>query len=129
MRQALLPILVSSLLLVSRESLGARLPDFDGPGESGLSLQLRLAPWGEEGDPREWPLAAPSSLPLLRSPIRGSPAGGEPRRRLPKLKRNQPPLSIDLTFHLLRLVLAEARAQRQQEQAEENRHLFDSLGK
>ncbi|XP_006880653.1 PREDICTED: urocortin [Elephantulus edwardii] len=44
-------------------------------------------------------------------------------------RRDDPPLSIDLTFHLLRTLLELARTQSQRERAEQNRLIFDSVGK
>ncbi|XP_008582878.1 PREDICTED: urocortin [Galeopterus variegatus] len=44
-------------------------------------------------------------------------------------RRDNPPLSIDLTFHLLRSLLELARTQSQRERAEQNRIIFDSVGK
>ncbi|KAI5125088.1 Urocortin [Manis pentadactyla] len=44
-------------------------------------------------------------------------------------RRDDPPLSIDLTFHLLRTLLELARTQSQRERAEQNRIIFDSVGK
>ncbi|XP_063086954.1 urocortin [Cavia porcellus] len=44
-------------------------------------------------------------------------------------RRDDPPLSIDLTFHLLRTLLELARTQSQRERAEQNRVIFDSVGK
>ncbi|XP_002757988.1 urocortin [Callithrix jacchus] len=46
-----------------------------------------------------------------------------------RLRRDNPPLSIDLTFHLLRTLLELARTQSQRERAEQNRIIFDSVGK
>lgn len=57
-----------------------------------------------------------------RFPRRWAVAGERPRR-------DDPPLSIDLTFHLLRALLELARAQSQRERAEQNRIIFDSVGK
>ncbi|XP_055981365.1 protein Mpv17 isoform X3 [Sorex fumeus] len=57
-----------------------------------------------------------------RFPRRWGAAGERPRR-------DDPPLSIDLTFHLLRALLELARTQSQRERAEQNRILFDSVGK
>ncbi|XP_054851866.1 urocortin [Eublepharis macularius] len=137
MRRAPLPMLLASLLLVSQAPFGAgRVPDFDGNAESGLSLRLLLL--GEDRA-SQWPLSPPLPAPghdvaalVVRSLIRAGPAG-ELRRRLSelseRLKRHEPPLSIDLTFHLLRQMLEISRAQSQQEQAEQNRIYFDSLGK
>lgn len=53
----------------------------------------------------------------------GSATAGE------RPRRDDPPLSIDLTFHLLRTLLELARTQSQRERAEQNRILFDSVGK
>lgn len=53
----------------------------------------------------------------------GSGTSGERQRR------DDPPLSIDLTFHLLRTLLELARTQSQRERAEQNRIIFDSVGK
>nr|XP_056708986.1 urocortin [Euleptes europaea] len=128
MSRAPLPLLVASLLLLSGASLAAgRVPDLDGGSsgrERGLSLRLRLRLLSGEGRAPQRPPAAPG------------PEGAAPgvlRRRLPelseRLKRHEPPLSIDLTFHLLRQMLEISRAQSQQEQAEQNRLLFDALGK
>ncbi|XP_044117826.1 urocortin [Neovison vison] len=44
-------------------------------------------------------------------------------------RRDDPPLSIDLTFHLLRTLLELARTQSQRERAEQNRIIFESVGK
>ena len=52
----------------------------------------------------------------------GTP-GGERQRR------DDPPLSIDLTFHLLRTLLELARTQSQRERAEQNRIILHSVGK
>ncbi|XP_036026254.1 urocortin [Onychomys torridus] len=53
----------------------------------------------------------------------GSGSAGERQRR------DDPPLSIDLTFHLLRTLLELARTQSQRERAEQNRIILDSVGK
>ncbi|XP_077185304.1 urocortin [Paroedura picta] len=142
MKRALsLPMLVAVLLLVWRAPLGAAgIPDFDGNGERGLSLRVRLLPWAEERSPR-WPLAPPAvaseagrdGAALAAPPLPRADPARELRRRLAelsqRLKRHEPPLSIDLTFHLLRHMLEISRAQSQQEQAQHNRLLFDALGK
>ncbi|XP_032764473.1 urocortin [Rattus rattus] len=54
-------------------------------------------------------------------------AGSEPAGE--RQRRDDPPLSIDLTFHLLRTLLELARTQSQRERAEQNRIIFDSVGK
>ncbi|KAF7657377.1 hypothetical protein LDENG_00028180 [Lucifuga dentata] len=46
------------------------------------------------------------------------------------LKRNdEPPLSIDLTFHLLRNMIQMAKMESQKEQAQLNRKVLDEIGK
>ncbi|XP_048339118.1 urocortin [Sphaerodactylus townsendi] len=138
MKRVPLPILVASLLLVSGSSLGAgRVPDFDGNAESGLSLRLRRLLLGEDRAPRS-PLAPPLPAPghdealAARSLVRAGPPG-ELRRRLrelsERLKRQQPVVPMDPTFRILLLMLEIARAESQREQAEQNRLIFDSVGK
>ncbi|XP_038607187.1 urocortin [Tachyglossus aculeatus] len=56
-------------------------------------------------------------------------AGGQPGLGPERPKRGEPPLSIDLTFHLLRTLLELARTQSQRERAEQNRLIFDTVGK
>ncbi|XP_037986407.1 urocortin [Motacilla alba alba] len=44
-------------------------------------------------------------------------------------RRDEPPLSIDLTFHLLRHLLLLARAQSQRARADSNRRILDAVGR
>lgn len=136
MRRAQLPSLLASLLLlVLQVSLGARpAVDLEGSAESDLTLRLRFPEENRAGSRQPLqPVPEPdvASL-LLRSLHRLSPEG-ELRRRFAelsdRLKRHEPPLSIDLTFHLLRHMMEISRAQSQQAQAELNRQLLDSVGK
>ncbi|XP_013918054.1 PREDICTED: urocortin [Thamnophis sirtalis] len=136
MRRAQLPSLLASLLLLLLQvSLGARPAlDLEGSAESDLTLRLRFPEENRDGSGqtlRSAPEPDVASL-LLRSLHRLSPEG-ELRRRLAelsdRLKRHEPPLSIDLTFHLLRHMMEISRAQSQQAQAELNRQLLDSVGK
>ncbi|XP_066445230.1 urocortin [Eleutherodactylus coqui] len=46
-----------------------------------------------------------------------------------RLKREDPPISIDLTYHILRHMIDIAKTQNQKHQAEQNRIIFDSVGK
>ncbi|XP_070802798.1 urocortin [Pituophis catenifer annectens] len=134
MRRAQLPSLLASLLLlVLQVSLGARpAVDLEGSAESDLRLWFPEENRAGSRQPLQ-PVPEPdvASL-LLRSLHRLSPEG-ELRRRLAelsdRLKRHEPPLSIDLTFHLLRHMMEISRAQSQQAQAELNRQLLDSVGK
>ncbi|XP_045700658.1 urocortin [Phyllostomus hastatus] len=64
-----------------------------------------------------------------RLPRRPGTGGWGPGTSGERPRRDDPPLSIDLTFHLLRTLLEMARTQSQRERAEQNRILFDSVGK
>ncbi|XP_075267558.1 urocortin [Opisthocomus hoazin] len=46
-----------------------------------------------------------------------------------RTRRDEPPLSIDLTFHLLRHLLLLARAQSQRARADSNRLILDAVGR
>ncbi|XP_063160506.1 urocortin [Candoia aspera] len=136
MRRARLPSLLASLLLlVSQVSLGARpAADLEGSAESDLSLRLRLSEENRDGPRRPLqPAPEPGVAKLLVRSLHRLAPEGELRRRLAelsdRLKRHEPPLSIDLTFHLLRHMMEISRVQSQQAQAELNRQLLDSVGK
>ncbi|XP_025723382.1 urocortin [Callorhinus ursinus] len=64
-----------------------------------------------------------------RFPRRAGPDRWESRTAGERPRRDDPPLSIDLTFHLLRTLLELARTQSQRERAEQNRIIFESVGK
>ncbi|XP_064506914.1 urocortin [Pseudopipra pipra] len=99
MRRALLTL----LLLLARSPPVAALPaTTDG--------SVPAAGIGARGRPL-WPPLAP-------------PAPGQWRGR-----RDEPPLSIDLTFHLLRHLLLLARAQSQRARADSNRRILDAVGR
>ncbi|XP_055005692.1 urotensin 1 [Boleophthalmus pectinirostris] len=114
------PRLLSSLLLVS--SLPRLL----------LLLVSSVAP------PRR-PAAPPALPPAAAPPAPRSPAPGPPAVALEtddeafggseKSRRDEPPLSIDLTFHLLRNMIHMAKVQSQREQALINRKVMDEVGK
>ncbi|KAL7872211.1 hypothetical protein SRHO_G00071940 [Serrasalmus rhombeus] len=56
--------------------------------------------------------------------------GGSPEELVGFSKRSEePPISIDLTFHLLRNMIEMARIENQREQAELNRKYLDEVGK
>ncbi|XP_006273665.1 urocortin [Alligator mississippiensis] len=84
-------------------------------------------------------LLLPSLLLLLALlPPDGAAHGDSGREREPgpgpgpgpgRTRREEPPLSIDLTFHLLRHMLRLARTQSQRAQAEQNRLVLDAVGK
>jgi corticotropin-releasing hormone len=68
-------------------------------------------------------------LPLLEE--QRAPEEGNSLEEFVELtKRNDdPPISIDLTFHLLRNMIEMARIESQKEQAELNRKYLDEVGK
>ncbi|XP_075391951.1 urocortin [Tenrec ecaudatus] len=95
----------------SREAAGVREASLHwSPGQSGGAGALLL-------------------LLAERFPRSGGPGRWGPRAKEERPRRDDPPLSIDLTFHLLRTLLELARTQSQRERAEQNRILFDSVGK
>ncbi|XP_062344308.1 urocortin [Cinclus cinclus] len=100
MRRALLTLLL--LLAPIPPPAAARPATTDG--------SMPAAPIGAQDHPLWPPLAPPPS---------------EPWRR----RRDEPPLSIDLTFHLLRHLLLLARAQSQRARADSNRRILDAVGR
>ncbi|KAM6433473.1 urocortin [Rhynochetos jubatus] len=65
------------------------------------------------------------ALPAAREWPPLAPVAAEPWRA----RRDEPPLSIDLTFHLLRHLLLLARAQSQRARADTNRLILDAVGR
>ncbi|XP_004602477.1 corticoliberin [Sorex araneus] len=71
----------------------------------------------------------------LDSPARPAQSRAEParlgRQEAPERERRseEPPISLDLTFHLLREVLEMARAEQLAQQAHSNRKLMEIIGK
>ncbi|XP_037668641.1 urocortin [Choloepus didactylus] len=126
MRRAGRAALLAALLLVaqlrpgssrwSREAAEAGVPD--------PSLRWSPGAPSQGGRARALLLLLAESIPRRGEPgRRGSGTAGE------RPRRDDPPLSIDLTFHLLRTLLELARTQSQRERAEQNRIIFDSVGK
>ncbi|NXL87687.1 CRF protein, partial [Alectura lathami] len=70
--------------------------------------------------------AAAQQLQQLESPEEGE-AEGEAVER--EKRSEEPPISLDLTFHLLREVLEMARAEQLAQQAHSNRKLMEIIGK
>nr|XP_004669434.1 urocortin [Jaculus jaculus]XP_045006669.1 urocortin [Jaculus jaculus] len=114
--------LLVALLLLAQPHLGSSQQSPAAVAEAGVQdPNLRWSPGA-----RNQGGGARALLLLLaeRFPRRwAAAAGGE------RLRRDDPPLSIDLTFHLLRTLLELARTQSQRERAEQNRIIFDSVGK
>ncbi|XP_062407002.1 urotensin 1 [Sardina pilchardus] len=81
------------------------------------------------------PLSADGLAHLTRSltprvEVRSSEEGNSLEDLVELSKRNDdPPISIDLTFHLLRNMIEMARIENQREQAELNRKYLDEVGK
>ncbi|XP_074010154.1 urocortin [Numenius arquata] len=101
MRRALLTL----LLLLARPPLAVARPVRpDG------SVPAAAAGAEERGRPLWPPLAGPPPEPW-------------------RARRDEPPLSIDLTFHLLRHLLLLARAQSQRARADSNRIILDAVGR
>ncbi len=147
MKPAPLLLLLSSVLLSSHLRPAAGRPRIlpgwlDGSGRLQTQqleeILLRAAAAAAAGD------SSASALPgdnLLRFLQRRNP---DPLRLLPTeeeneeavrtvaqlLKRSEePPLSIDLTFHLLRNMIQMAKMESQREQAQLNRKVLDEVGK
>ncbi|KAF1555104.1 Corticoliberin, partial [Eudyptes chrysocome] len=75
--------------------------------------------------------AAMQQLQQLPERSLGSPEAGEAEgEAVEREKRSEePPISLDLTFHLLREVLEMARAEQLAQQAHSNRKLMEIIGK
>ncbi|XP_061418661.1 corticoliberin-like [Lethenteron reissneri] len=58
----------------------------------------------------------------------GAVEGGESDER-PAKRSDEPPISLDLTFHLLREVLEMAKAEQLAQQAHTNRQIMENIGK
>uniref|UniRef100_A0A8C3SA60 Corticotropin releasing hormone n=1 Tax=Chelydra serpentina TaxID=8475 RepID=A0A8C3SA60_CHESE len=75
------------------------------------------------------PAAAAASAPLPPG-FPQPPPSLLPREAMEREKRSEePPISLDLTFHLLREVLEMARAEQLAQQAHSNRKLMEIIGK
>ncbi|XP_075271377.1 corticoliberin [Opisthocomus hoazin] len=96
---------------------------------------LRLGNLGRrpEGSPPAGPAGQPdaSAGDVFRAAVPGSPEEGEAEgEAVEREKRSEePPISLDLTFHLLREVLEMARAEQLAQQAHSNRKLMEIIGK
>lgn len=75
------------------------------------------------GNSREHALRRASGSPAFPSPNKLEELVGFTKRN------DDPPISIDLTFHLLRNMIEMARIENQREQAELNRKFLDEVGK
>ncbi|KAM9201572.1 urocortin [Dugong dugon] len=118
--------LLAALLLLAQLQPGSSRwsPEAAAAGVQGPSLRWSPGTRGQSG-------GAGALLLLLAERFRRR-AGSGPwgsRTASERRRRDDPPLSIDLTFHLLRTLLQLARSESQRERAEQNRIVFDSVGK
>ncbi|XP_031451831.1 urocortin [Phasianus colchicus] len=92
-----------------------------------LCRPFPAAPRPARPDGHDGPDVPGSGIPAAegRSEVLWPPLPAEPWRA----RRDDPPLSIDLTFHLLRHLLLLARAQSQRARADTNRRILDAVGR
>lgn len=127
MKQAARAALLGALLLLAQLRPGSSQWNSAAAAAAGLrDPNLRWSP-----GTRSQGGGARALLLLLaeRFPHRVWPGRRGPETESERLRRDDPPLSIDLTFHLLRTLLELARTQSQRQRAEQNRIIFDSVGK
>lgn len=124
MRQAGRAALLAALLLLLQLCPGNSQRSPKAAGIQDSSLRWSPGARNQGGGARALLLLLAERFPRRAGSSRWEPgtAGERPRR-------DNPPLSIDLTFHLLRTLLELARTQSQRERAEQNRIIFDSVGK
>ncbi|XP_074083238.1 urocortin [Macrotis lagotis] len=125
-RTALLAALLLLLVQLRLGSGGLGLLEAGSPPDKGLDRSWRWSPRSQAGGARALLLLLTERFPRLAA---GTGTLSSPLGYQPKSKRDEPSLSIDLTFHLLRTLLELARTQSQRERAEQNRLIFDSVGK
>ncbi|XP_042681955.1 urocortin [Centrocercus urophasianus] len=92
-----------------------------------LCRPFPAAPRPARPDGPDGPDVPGSGIPAAegRSEALWPPLPAEPWRA----RRDDPPLSIDLTFHLLRHLLLLARAQSERARADTNRRILDAVGR
>ncbi|KAL2773710.1 urocortin preproprotein [Daubentonia madagascariensis] len=126
MRQAGRAALLVALLLLAqlRSGISQWSPEAAAAGVQDPSLRWSPGARTQGGGARALLL-----LLAERFPRRGGHSGWGSATAGERPRRDNPPLSIDLTFHLLRTLLELSRTQSQRERAEQNRIIFDSVGK
>ncbi|CAD7676460.1 unnamed protein product [Nyctereutes procyonoides] len=118
--------LLMALLLLAQLRPGSSQWSREAAAAGVRDPRLRWSPGArnQDGGARALLLLLAERYPRRAGPGRwGSRTAGE------RPRRDDPPLSIDLTFHLLRTLLELARTQSQRERAEQNRIIFESVGK
>lgn len=126
MKQGGRAALLVALLLLAQLHLGSSQWSPETAAARVRDPSLRWSPGArnQDGGARALLLLLAERFPRRAGPGRwGSRTAGE------RPRRDDPPLSIDLTFHLLRTLLELARTQSQRERAEQNRIIFESVGK
>ncbi|KAG7250329.1 hypothetical protein CRUP_011139 [Coryphaenoides rupestris] len=108
-------------------------PTAAGPTGSDLLLWPRHHHHGPPASPATAAAATVNGalqLQLSRRKVAGEREREEEEDSAEKEKRSDdPPISVDLTFHLLREVLEMARAEQLAQQASDNRRMMDIFGK
>ncbi|XP_053316728.1 urocortin [Spea bombifrons] len=106
---------------------------FQQEAEGDPQVQLRLSKGSPSSDRQVPPQELGPVLSFLGTLFQETSPNESPKSLLEmfsdRLKREDPPISIDLTFHILRHMIEIAKTQNQNKQAEQNRIIFDSVGK
>ncbi|XP_077630230.1 urocortin [Crocuta crocuta] len=126
MRQAGRTLLLAALLLLAQLRPGS---SQWSPGAAAAGVRDPSLRWSPGARNQDGGARALLLLLAERFPRRAGPGGWGSRTSGERPRRDDPPLSIDLTFHLLRTLLELARTQSQRERAEQNRIIFESVGK
>ncbi|XP_054332148.1 urocortin [Pongo pygmaeus] len=129
MRQAGRAALLAVLLLLVQLCPGSSQGNPEAAGVQDPSLRWSPGARNQGGGARALLLLLAEHFPRRAGPGRWGPGRWGPGTAGERPRRDNPPLSIDLTFHLLRTLLELARTQSQRERAEQNRIIFDSVGK
>ncbi|XP_078101045.1 corticoliberin-like, partial [Sander vitreus] len=97
----------------------------------GEEFSLRLGGGSAASSPSFPPSSSSSAVnvALLRLTQRLLQVHAEQQEEEKEKRSEEPPISLDLTFHLLREVLQMARAEQQAQQADSNRRMMDTAGK
>ncbi|XP_028987760.1 corticoliberin-like [Betta splendens] len=96
----------------------------------GEEFSLRLGGGAAPNLPSSSALGNPVLLQLTQRLLQPQTVRQHQEEEEEKEKRSdEPPISLDLTFHLLREVLEMARAEQMAQQADSNRKLMDDFGK
>ncbi|XP_012643715.1 urocortin [Microcebus murinus] len=128
MRQAGLTALLAALLLLAQLRSGS---SHWSPAAAAAAARVQdpSLRWNPRAQTQGGGARALLLLLAERFPRRSGSGGWGSTTTGERPRRDNPPLSIDLTFHLLRTLIELSRTQSQRERAEQNRIIFDSVGK